>query len=220
MKNPLLSSFFGAEDRRFPIFEDPKIEELPIFNFRCSNSKIEELLSAPKNGSKIERKKGDCDFFFRKNPLFSSFSARRTKNSPSSTFSAGRMEDEPPWYFFSRPPQAPAALSYSEVWIFRPIFHLEDRSEDPDRSATPFSLIVLNARIMSHRARCRKYLHIRVVDTAFCRDNCPVFSHSNSNEFVFRFLRYHVRLKTSYARVAILAQAILAQAILAQGSRP
>ena len=39
----------------------------------------------------------------------------------------------PPWYFFFRPPPPPAPLSYPQVWIFRPIFHLGDRSEDRNR---------------------------------------------------------------------------------------
>ena len=42
-----------------------------------------------------------------------------------------------PAHSFSSDPtldqRLPAPPSYSETWIFRPIFHLEDRSEDRDR---------------------------------------------------------------------------------------
>ena len=107
----LLYSIFGTEDRRIPIFR----------------------FSTPKNGSTIGRKN-------RKGGLHSSSEERRT---PSSTFSArrrknsripvGRIYEERSLVLLLPTPRVLALLSSTEVSIFRPIFHLEDRSEDRDR---------------------------------------------------------------------------------------
>ena len=46
-----------------------------------------------------------------------------------------------PGTFSSDPPQRPPArLSYPAIWIFRSVFHLEDRSEDRDRPSTRSSV--------------------------------------------------------------------------------
>ena len=127
--------------RRAPPRSDPRVV-CPGFGFDRSRS------SAP--AFHLEDRSEDRDWFstrhhgadvdlrpnlrFRRFGGSSIFGAGRTKNPPSPTFSA-RISKNPrlllPTPLFdqwSRPP-----LCYPEIWIFSPIFQLEDRSEDRDR---------------------------------------------------------------------------------------
>ena len=67
----------------------------------------------------------------------STISARRTKNLLSSS-SEPLPSDQP----------SPGPLSSSVVWIFRPIFHLEDRSEDRSRPSTPLALLLSRTALL------------------------------------------------------------------------
>ena len=134
--NPLLSSFFRAEDRRPHIFdlraEDQRTLYLQssIVDFRSRRSKNSHLRSSgPKNGSKIGRKKGV------EPPIFHLLGTKNEELSPIFYLFGRKNRRRTPWYFFFRTlfSRAPAPLSYAEVWIFRLIFHLKDRSEDRDR---------------------------------------------------------------------------------------
>ena len=160
------SSIFGAEDRRPPIFDlrSRRPKNFPIFNLRSWELKIEDTSSSifgPKNGSNGSdgRRRGGgtsskmggffedggfFDFPAPKNeepPAFSTFSARSTKNPfhlPSSRPEEWTKNPFPGTVLLlPTPPRPPAPLSYPEVWILRPIFHLGDRSEDRDRPSTP-----------------------------------------------------------------------------------
>ena len=107
-KNPSPSSIFGPEDRRTP--------HLQSSIFGAEDRRTPHLrYSAPKNGSKIGRKKRGWDFFFRRTknlPPSSTFSAeeRRTPHLPHSW--PEEWTKDPLWYFFFRPPghQLPSAI--------------------------------------------------------------------------------------------------------------
>ena len=146
LENPshLQSSILNLEDRRAPHLRS----------------------SVPKNGSKIGRKTrgwGTCatsskmeDGVLRRRWGSSIFRLRRTKNPPS--FFVGPNNEESPNLPLSLPEERrtpsgtssstpaldqwlPAPLSYPKIWMFRPIFHLEDRSEDRDRPSTRKSYV-------------------------------------------------------------------------------
>ena len=140
--NNSLSSIF---DVRFRRSKNP-----PIFD--CRPRRIHRSNIGRKNGGFFEdggvlRIWGFFDLRVRrtKNPPSSIFSSRRPKNP--SHLPPSRSEERtknPPGISSSDPLlwQPPAPLSYPEIWIFRPIFHLEDRSEDRDRPFTPRGTVV------------------------------------------------------------------------------
>ena len=142
----------------------------PTSDLRSRRSKNPHLRSSePKNRSKIERKTGERerergDFFERGGRTLwrwssSIFLVRRTKN-PSSIFRVGRTKNPSPSSTLSTrrtniisymsisssellDQWPPASLSYAEVLIFSPMFHLEDRFD----RARPSTYSCLHARL-------------------------------------------------------------------------
>ena len=117
-KLDLQFSIFGAEDRRTSIFD----------------------LRLRKQSRRSDEKDASLGFF------------RRTKNTPIIHLIGTKNEE--PSIFFSRPKEwttnllvlllsifpflwASAFIKYPEIWIFRPIFHLKDRSEDRGWPSNP-----------------------------------------------------------------------------------
>ena len=141
----------------------PKIEKHPFFDLRTRSSKnlpssifdlrgrrskkpVPSSIFGP-GDRRSDGRRGGVGLHPPKNeePASSTFSARRTKIPPSSIFSVGRMDEKPSGTFSSdphpSPPRPSAPLSYPEVRIFKPIFHVEDRSEDRDRPSTRSSIL-------------------------------------------------------------------------------
>ena len=115
-----LSSIFGPEYRRTHVsklrFSRLNIEETPIFDLRPRIIDRRSGLLPPKN----------------EEPSSSNFSAEERRTS-SIFHLLGRKDGRsttPLVLLLSPPSRSPARLSYAKVWIFRPIFHLEDRCED------------------------------------------------------------------------------------------
>ena len=141
----LLSSFFGAEERISScIFDLRSRRSKNLFSLQSSifGAKIEQILhlrsSLSMNESKIGRKKeGESSFFVKRRILPSSTSRHEERRTPFVYFFDQELTKNPlvlllPTACF----RAPAPFSYSEVWIFRSMFHLEDRSEDRNRPST------------------------------------------------------------------------------------
>ena len=111
-------------------------------------------------------------------PPSTTFGVVRTKNPPSATFSA-RSTKNPPLSSSSDPEPLdqwpPAPFSYADIWIFSPIFLLEDRSEDRiiNRSSTehffPLSLH-RNSLVRASQETSRTGVSEALERT---RDGCP-----------------------------------------------
>ena len=105
----LSSSIFGGGGRRTPSFSIFGAEDRgtpsSIFDLRSRRSKNPpSSIFGPKTGSNIGRKKGGRIFPSdkRRPPIFHLFGTNIGKNY-FFVFSAGRMNDEPFWYFLLRP---------------------------------------------------------------------------------------------------------------------
>ena len=132
-KHNFESSVFECEDRRI----------LPVW---FSSSKIDRTIA---NGGRLLRRwrgvfrrwKRFFDLPAPKNEEPLTFDLRNRKNEepPSSTLPAGKTKN-PHLFFFRRPSDICSTVfsSFPGVWIFSPIFHLEDRSENRDRPSTPW----------------------------------------------------------------------------------
>ena len=155
----LPSSIFGPEEGRTPHLRSsaPENEE-PIYDLRAR--RMDRKSDGRRGGGGATSSKMGRDL--RRWGGSSIFRVRRTKNPPSSIFGSGRtkkrpmfhllgQQDEKPRHLLLPAPhfdqRPPAPLSYPGIWMFSPVFHFEDRSEDRDRPSTPFiSLSELTCR--------------------------------------------------------------------------
>ena len=118
------SSIFGSEERLPGDSSFLEVERSTNFSLRTPSfsRKLFFDLSPPKNEEP---------------PIFHLIGSKN-EEPPSSTFSARRTKKLPTFFFFQPPSDQTSSdsLKSSEAWIFSPIFHLEDQSQDGDRPST------------------------------------------------------------------------------------